>query len=315
MAKHYPDKAALLADFRIYYNHTIHPELLRLERRRLRLLGLLTLSVFLLLALFILALFLDILAFTLFLMLPIGFYFAYLIYLFQQFRITFKPQVVNLILDFVDDLPFIQELNYDPKKKIEKARFQASSIFASDAPHYRGEDWIKGRIRELPFEMCELDVREFSRVRSRLDYVFRGIFLHATSNETFRGTVIILPRHFKQYLSRSVRQANRKGAKEYHNLHNPEFEEVFMTYATLDAPLRNLLSKAMQDNLLHYREITAKEIYASFIDGEIYIAITESRNLLEPSIFASNLSFDLIRIFFEDILLLIQFVEDFDEYH
>jgi hypothetical protein len=295
MAKHYPDKAALLADFRIYYNHTIHPELLRLERRRLRLLGLLTLSVFLLLALFILALFLDILAFTLFLMLPIGFYFAYLIYLFQQFRITFKPQIVNLILDFVDDLPFIQELNYDPKKKIEKARFQASSIFASDAPHYRGEDWIKGRIRELPFEMCELDVREFSRVRSRLDYVFRG--------------------NFKQYLSRSVRQANRKGAKEYHNLHNPEFEEVFMTYATLDAPLRNLLSKAMQDNLLHYREITAKEIYASFIDGEIYIAITESRNLLEPSIFASNLSFDLIRIFFEDILLLIQFVEDFDEYH
>lgn len=305
----------MLADFRIYYNHTIHPELLRLERRRLRLLGLLSISVFLLIGLFILAFFLDILAFTLFLMLPIGTYIAYLLYLFQRFRITFKPQVVNLILDFIDDLPFIQELDYEADGFIEKPRFLASGIFATDAPSYRGEDLIKGRIRELKFEMCELDVREFSRVRSRLDYVFRGIFLHATSNETFRGSVLILPKHFKQYLSRSIRQANRRGAKEYNNLHNAAFEEVFMTYATLEAPLRNLLSEAMQQNLLHYRQVTGKELYAAFVDGEIYIAITEPRNLLEPFIFTSNLSFDLIAEFFEDILLLIQFVEDFDEYH
>lgn len=29
----------------------------------------------------------------------------------------------------------------------------------------------------MPFELCELRVREFSAVRSRLDYVFRGVFL------------------------------------------------------------------------------------------------------------------------------------------
>ncbi len=312
----FEDQSSLFSDFRIYYNHTIYPELLRLERRRERLLRLILFSVFLLIAISIFALYLGIFSFILLLLVPIGFYATFLGYRIQQFRISFKPKVVNLILDFIDDLDYIQELDYDALGFIPKSRFLESKIFITPAPEYSGEELITGKIRELPFEMCELNIREFSPVRSRLNYVFRGIFLIAESKKTIWGTTLILPKAFKKYLSNTIQNALANKAVLVEKLHdNEEFDEHFITYASPNARISHLLSPELQDTLLKYRTIRQKELYVSFIEGKIYVAITEPRDMLEPYIFASNLSFELIREFFEDILLMINFVEDFDATH
>ena len=71
----------------------------------------------------------------------------------------------------------------------------------------------------------------------------------------------------------------------------------------------------MQDALARYVEITGKDIYLSFIDRNIFAAISEERDLLEPSIFTSNIHFDLIREFYFDIMLVLKIVEDFDQTH
>ena len=92
-----------LHEFRLFYNHTIHPELLRLERKRKRLLLLLTLSIIFLVGLTILDIYVDILIVTLFFLIFVGFYIAYIIYRIRDFVISFKPSIVNLILDFIDD--------------------------------------------------------------------------------------------------------------------------------------------------------------------------------------------------------------------
>ena len=62
-----------LEEFRIYYNHTIHPELIRMEKKRGGLLRLFFLSILFLVVMMGLSAFLDILTVTLFLVIPVGF--------------------------------------------------------------------------------------------------------------------------------------------------------------------------------------------------------------------------------------------------
>ncbi len=304
-----------LDQFRIYYNHTIHPELLRLERKRRQLLLLLLFSFFLLIGIVILEIYLNILIVTLFLMLPIGLYITFLLYRIQKFRIDFKPKIVNLILDFIDDGLNHGRFDYDPKKFIPKKDFLSSRILATDAPYYEGEDYIKGKIGEVDFELCELNVREYSKVRNRLNYVFRGVFLHASFKQHMRGALIILPREFKQYLSRSIKAFTSKGGRSVDEMIMPDFREIFMVYATKEVDTTKLLSKDMQQAILEYKIKTDKEIYLSFVRNQFYIGVTEPKDILEPFIFTSNVSFDLVREFFEDIQLLISIVEDFDAHH
>ena len=305
-----------LDEFRIYYNHTIHPELIRMERQRLNLLKLLFFSLVLLSAIFIAELYLNILVVTLFLMIPIGVYIAYLGYRIRKFIQTFKPNVVNLILDFIDDSLNYGTLTYEPKKKIEKNRFLASRLFVTKAPAYQGEDFISGKIGELDFELCELKVQEYSPVRSKLNNVFQGIFMHATFTEPMSGAVIVWPKEQKQYLTRTIKALTWKdGTNVDHEILTEGFDEVFMTYATFETHVAGMLPEPMQESILSYYHQTEKDIYFSIIDSDIYIGIAEPKDILEPYIFQSNLSFDLVKEFFEDIQIVLSIVEEFDKTH
>lgn len=312
-------KIKRLEHFRIFYNHTIHPELLRMERLRIRLLRLLFFSAIFMLGALLFEFYMNIRALTLLLAIPLGAFISYLLYRMQDFRLTFKPNVVSLILDFIDDgMNFdpAHPLKYNPKKKIEKEIFQKSRIFATKAPVYAGEDFISGRVGEMDFEMSELSVREFSPVSGRLSDVFRGVFMHATFPEEARGRVIIWPRRLRQFHTRAIKDFTwDKGLNQDKEVNNEKFRELFLTYATEDTHLEGILSEPMQDAIVRYCTTTGKDMFMSFIDREIYAAVSEDKDILEPYLFRSNLSFELVREFFEDINLLLRVAEDFDQTH
>lgn len=312
-------KIKRLEQFRIYYNHTIHPELLRMERRRIRLLRLMFFSTIFMTGVLLFEFYLNILALTLILAIPLGVYISFLLYRIQEFRMTFKPHVVSLILDFIDDgMNFdpAHPLKYDPKRKIEKSQFQKSKIFATKAPYYAGEDFISGRVGEMDFEMSELHVRELSPVENRLDEVFKGVFMHATFPEDARGRVIIWPRRLRQFHTKAIKDFTwDKGQNQDKEINNEKFRELFLTYATEDTHVEGILSEPMQEAIVQYCATTGKEMYMSFIDREIYAAVSEDKDILEPYLFRSNLSFELVREFFEDINLLLRIAEDFDQTH
>ena len=302
--------------FQIFYNHTIYPELVRMEGERVNLLRLLLLSVFIFLGLFGFGFFIGIWVISITLMIPAGVYMSYLVFRIQKFRQRFKPHVVKLILDYIDNKPNYGEMSYDSKGKISKATFKKSLMFSSPAHYYVGEDLIKGRVGDLRFEMSELNVREMSKTRNRLQYVFRGVFLHASESKDIEGRVVLLPSEFRQYLTRTLKSLHLSDCLPVEGFAlDDRLESYFMTYATTEAPIRDLLSKDMQAAIFDYREATDKEIYISFINSEIYIAVTEDRNLLEPGLLTSNLSYDLVREFYEDISLLLRVIEDFNMHH
>ena len=96
---------------------------------------------------------------------------------------------------------------------------------------------------------------------------------------------------------------------------NAEFREIWRTFATLEGAFQNVLSEDMQHRLVEYFHKTEKQIYISFQGNKIYIAVTEHKDILEPFIFQTNVSFELVREFYEDLTLLLEIVEDFDVHH
>ncbi|MBK6994402.1 MAG: DUF3137 domain-containing protein [Lewinellaceae bacterium] len=50
----------------------------------------------------------------------------------------------------------------------------------------------------------------------------------------------------------------------------------------------------------------------SIIGDKIYIALRQDRDLLEPSLFANNTSYEVVNEFYEDLKLLLELVMEVD---
>ncbi len=289
-----------LDQFRIYYNHTIHPELVRLDRKRQRFIRLLLFAVLLFVGVIVFEIKVRIFVLSLFLLLILGVYISFVIYRMRKFIREFKPHVVRLVLDFIDDQPLFGELQYKAREKIPFRRFLSSGIFSTVPAVYEGEDYITGRIGDIEFEMCELLVREFSRVRARLDDVFKGIFIHAVFRHPANGKLLVLPKDAMPQLIESIRDfvANGGQCLDDH-IQNEQFKERFTVYGTRDARLSALLPEELRAFILDYRQ--ESDIYLSIIGQHVFVAITNEKDILEPRILQSNVSFELVREFYEDI--------------
>ena len=91
-----------------------------------------------------------------------------------------------------------------------------------------------------------------------------------------------------------------------------DFDQHFLAYATHDAQPRFVLDKDIQQKIARYRTTIGKEIYISFVNSDLFVAVTEPKDILEPSIYTSNISFELVHDFFNDIQLLLGIIQDFD---
>ncbi|MEM0991953.1 MAG: DUF3137 domain-containing protein [Bacteroidota bacterium] len=234
-----------LEEFRIYYNHTIHPELVRMELRRTRLIRLLFLSLILIFAVILIELYIDVLIITLIGVIPIFMYVSWLLYQIQRFRLTFKPNIVNLLMDFMDDRLNYGEFKYNAKQFLPKEQFLNSQIFGTAAEIYQGEDQITGAVGNLEFELCEIRVQDKSRVDGRLKEVFKGIFLHTQLDEEIIGKLLILPKWKVQFLDRPIKNMLSQGGENITNqLMDAPYQDIFNTYAY--DPTRQLIGKPPQ---------------------------------------------------------------------
>lgn len=132
-------QAQSLSELRKFYNHTITPELRRMENRRHKMLLFLAVSFLVLLGIILLQIYINILVVTLVLTIPLLLYISYIVNELDTFKSTFKPKVVNLLLDFIDnDVTYNVPLKYLEKGSISPSVFAASRLFNSAAPDFSG---------------------------------------------------------------------------------------------------------------------------------------------------------------------------------
>ena len=207
------------------------------------------------------------------------------------------------------------KLVYQYDKMIAQSTFRNSGIFNLTPTIYEGEDYISGFIGTATFEMSELYVARLSPVRAIYETIFRGIFFKANFfYDVGGGLVVFIPQEERQELSETIRGITSRGGQRI-NLPTKEFNEAFVAYAESSIDVNSLLSQNAFKTIMDYKKRSGKKIYVSFLNGYVHIAITESKDILEPKILKSNASFKLIREYFEDILLIMSIVEDFDLNH
>ncbi len=303
------------AKFRIYYNQTIHPELMRLDRHRRRLLRLIVFSVLLSAGVLALLYLVGIFFLAMIVLLLWAFYVVFIASRIRKFILEFKPRVVGLILDFIDDRLLFGDFKYSAKKKIPLTEFQNSRIFGARPAVYEGEDYIEGRIGDVEFEMCELNVREFSRIRERLDQVFRGVFVRAKLYYPVKGAILVLPISKLPYLSESLRDFVGTGGQNLDkDIRHEDFKKNYAIYGSGGAVVSEFLPDELMDFILSYRQRIG-EIYLSIFEKNCCVAISHEKDILEPKIFQSNVSFELVQEFYEEIYLLLHMVIALDVSH
>ncbi len=296
--------------FRRYYNDHMHSELLRFEKQRKYLLFLMLIGVLILSTISIYVLSLQVFAISIFLIIPWGILIRFYNYWGQNFRARFKPLVVRSLLYFIDS-----KLRYYHDEYIALDTFLRSGIFPMNPEIYKGEDYIMGKIGEIFFEMCELTIYHPSVVQNKLEKWFEGIFFHANFNTTFKGRIVFIPREQWQKFIPVMKNFTKNGGYELLNTGNEEFDKEFVIYLDKDVHYKEILTPELIQTINSYHSQSHKTVYASFYNSHFFMAIAEPSQLLEARIFRSNLNFEMIESYYQELSLFTKIVEDFDVSH
>jgi len=247
---------------------------------------------------------------------PILFYVGFLYRRIEKFRQAFKPAVMNLLMEFLNDAPNYRSLSYEAKTAINQDRFERSGLFRPTPDAYHAEDYIKGLVGEMAFEMGEAYVREISAASNRIEVVFSGLFVHAVFNEPTTGRIAVWPRRNIRRLKRTVdAYVSGGGINADIEIMNPGFREEFVVYAKSGTHVAGILTPPMQDALLAFARGQEQDIFFAVHNQDLFIGVAHDHDMLEPRFFRSNMSFGLIRKFYTDITLMLGVISDFDQTH
>lgn len=228
--------------------------------------------------------------------------------------IKFKQQIIGPLVKTVD-----AGLNYNPKGHISLQEFQQSRIFLNQVDRFAGEDLVSGTLGQTSIRFSEIHAEYKTESRdsdgnSQTNWhtIFKGVFLIADFNKHFRNLTLVLPDTAEKLFGwvGEKLQAMNVTRPELVKLEDPEFENHFVVYSENRVEARYILSPSLMRRLVDYRKKTRKNLSISFVNDHIMMAIPYSHNLFEPNILKSNLAFETIKKFLEDIHLFAGVVED-----
>lgn len=188
----------------------------------------------------------------------------------------YKEKVVDEIIR-----SFCPGATFSPHSGVDESVFRNCGLFISP-DRYHAEDLITGCLDKTSFVCSEVHAEE-RRTRSTKNGVqhywvdiFKGFLFIADFHKEFRGkTTVVRDSLFK---------FNMGGSRV--KLENPEFEKVFDVFSTDQIEARYLITPAMMDRMLKLDNTFDKGITLSFRNSTILVAIPDSKNRFEVSVWS-----------------------------
>ncbi len=188
----------------------------------------------------------------------------------------YKEKVVDEIIR-----SFCPGATFSPHSGDDESVFRNCGLFISP-DRYHAEDLITGCLDKTSFVCSEVHAEE-RRTRSTKNGVqhywvdiFKGFLFIADFHKEFRGkTTVVRDSLFK---------FNMGGSRV--KLENPEFEKVFDVFSTDQIEARYLITPAMMDRMLKLDNTFDKGITLSFRNSTILVAIPDSKNRFEVSVWS-----------------------------
>ncbi len=222
----------------------------------------------------------------------------------------FKNDIIEKIVEFIDF-----NLTYDNNGFLPVPVFIHSNIFQKHPDIYQGDDRVYGKIGVTNIDFSEVNakyVTKDSKGRRHEHTIFKGLFFQADFNKAFKGKTYVLADFSERYLGSVGKflQNINVSRPPIVRLEDPEFEKYFVVYGTDQIEARYILSTSLMKRIVDFKAKSKREIYLSFIDSFVYVAISYNRNLMEPKVFKTLLDFEPMKEYFEDLSLAIGIVED-----
>ncbi len=239
-----------------------------------------------------------------------------ILWIFLGIRITkgytsdFKNKIIYNIIKFIDP-----NLEYYPQGMIPQESYMSSKIFLSRVDRYTGDDYVKGKIGDTFISFSEIHSEYKTQSKNDTDWhtIFKGLFFIADFNKKFKSQTIVLPdvaeKMFGSIIGKMFQDLN-KARGDLVKMDDPEFEKLFVVYSNDQIDARYILSPSLMKRITDFKKNSKKNIYLSFINNQIFVAISYYKNLFEPKIFKTLIDFDLIKEYYEDMSLAIGIVEE-----
>ncbi|HDN26520.1 MAG TPA: DUF3137 domain-containing protein [Thioploca sp.] len=229
------------------------------------------------------------------------------------YKRPFKEEIIRPIVTFVDE-----NLNYEPEKKIPVKEFQTSQLFKREYGHkvdrWTGDDYVEGTLDNTTMIFSEVHAQEekTDKEGSYYDTVFKGLFFIFNYDLKFKGVTLVLPNE-QSFFSKFVEKLffwRKTEGRELVKLGDPEIDREFLVYSDNPTMARHVLSTNFMHRLLAFRRQLKKQIYLSFVNGKLYLAIYVKEDLFEAPVLGTVLNYELLQEIFEYLQLGKEIAED-----
>ena len=230
----------------------------------------------------------------------------------KELKQRFKKDVIANMVRFIDET-----LSYNPNGKIDKKDYNKSKLFTQSVDSYKGDDYVQGKLGATQIKFSELHTQYKTTDKdgkTQWHTIFKGIFFFADFNKDFNGEIFIQPDIAEKMFGfmGSALQGINKSKGDLVKMENIEFEKEFVVYASDQVEARYVLSTKLLQRILDFKNKTGNKIYVSFIDSNVFIAISLNKNLFEVSYFKSLLNRGVIDSFNSYLELCVGIVGDLD---
>lgn len=222
----------------------------------------------------------------------------------------FKDSIFVELIGFIDN-----SLLYFKDSFISQNIFEKSNLFPTP-DRYSGNDYIKGKIDGVDIEFSDIEAKNIhrdSKGREQVETTFKGLYIVAKFNKNFRYQTIVLPdiakRLFGDVVGRFLQSLNSfKG--ELVKMDDIEFDKNFVVYSKDQVEARYILSNSLMPKIVELKKRAKSQLYLSFVDSSIHIALYTNKDMFEPPIFTSLLDYANTKDFLEMLMLVSNIVEE-----
>jgi len=212
------------------------------------------------------------------------------------YRHQFKEKVVNEIVKFINP-----QYHYDAYQFINVFDFNKAKLFAK-GERCVGDDLVSGRIQNVPFHYSEIKVGDNpqNNGNSKQSYFFRGLFFYADFNKDLKEETYVFPDIAEKFLGKMGQKLQAKNKKgDLVKLENAAFEKEFVVYSTSQQEARYVLTPTMMEAILKIYQKHHLKLHFSFVGSRINCAIKFNKNLFEPRVMSSGVSFRDVEYMYE----------------
>jgi hypothetical protein len=166
---------------------------------------------------------------------------------------------------------------YNALEGIPQPEFEGSKIFLYEINDYFSTNLIQARSENSEIRLAAIRAAYHAYGAKGSAKIFQGLFVITEFNKNTTGRTYVLPDRAERLLGRPGQelQSLAKSHGELVKTEDLEFEKYFAVYSTDQVEARYVLSPSFMQHLLEFRKEIKKDVFASFIDGKMYLGISD----------------------------------------